>query len=113
MLPLLLLIAGFVVGAVVTVWLVTRFAEKLTGKFVNERFRVAEFILEHHRPPQSWVHSASKPKLLGRLDTLISFFETCPFFEDEDTRLALLAQLRAERERWNTESLEGLLTRIS
>lgn len=39
-------------------------------------------------------------RLVARLDDLIDFFETCPFFQDEGSRDILLGQLWDERDDW-------------
>jgi hypothetical protein len=116
MLPLLVLIFLFVVGVVLIIKLIVRFAETLTGKLVTDHFRTAEFILEKHQVPAWWTRrsrgfrSMTKPVLLTHLDKLIGFFETCPFFEDEEARTSLLAQLRAERDDWVAKPLESIIT---
>ncbi|MBK8023105.1 MAG: hypothetical protein IPK19_17185 [Chloroflexi bacterium] len=109
MLPLLLLILGFALGAALIVWAVTVLAERLTARLVNERFRAAEFIVNRQHVPQSWARATTKVQLLDRLDKLIAFFETCPFFENEESRVALLSQLRTERERWESAPMEVLV----
>jgi hypothetical protein len=116
-LPLLVLIVLFVVGIVLVIKFITGFAESLTGKLVTDHFRAAEFILETHQIPAEWARrgrgfrSMSKAVPLTRLDELIRFFETCPFFEDEDARTDLLAQLRAERDVWAAKPPDGIITR--
>lgn len=42
----------------------------------------------------------SRDPLLQRLDNLIDFFETCPFFQDESSREIMLDQLWNVREKW-------------
>lgn len=79
-------------------------AERTTHRAVTQKFKDAEFILNHHEAPASWQGTAaSKPKLIKRLDKLIDFFETCPFFQDEDTRENMLDQLWLEREQWEED----------
>lgn len=34
------------------------------------------------------------------MDSLITFFERCPFFDEEETRHLLLSRLRREQEQW-------------
>ena len=52
---------------------------------------------------------AEKVRLLKRLDGLIEFFETCPFFEDEETRAMVLAQLNQARTTWRAHHLEAIV----
>ena len=44
---------------------------------------------------------------LQRLDNLIDFFETCPFFQDEASREIMLDQLWDVREKWENISPES------
>lgn len=117
MLPLLVLIALFVVGVILVMKFVTWFAETLTGKLVTDQFRAAEFIVDNHAVPASWTYSTrgvqpiTKAELLTHLDKLIGFFETGPYFEDEEARTDLLAQLRAERDAWEAKPLESIITK--
>ncbi len=50
-----------------------------------------------------------KTRVLRRLDGLVAFFETCPFFEDEETRSVMLQELATEREAWEKKSLEEII----
>ena len=115
MLGVLVLIVFFLLGVVLIMRFVTQFAENLTGKLVTDQFRTAEFILEHHQPPETWMQPKSKFQaktkalLLTRMDKLINFFETCPFFEDEADRTLLLVQLRAERDGWEAKPLATIM----
>jgi len=51
----------------------------------------------------------TKIRLLRRLDELIDFFETCPFFQDGESRDALLGKLSMERLNWEQKSLEEIM----
>lgn len=46
--------------------------------------------------------SKEKTRIMRRMDDLIEFFQTCPFFEDEETRELLLEELGQERADWET-----------
>lgn len=52
---------------------------------------------------------AGKARVLSRLDELIAFYKTCPFFEDEETRSIMLQELATEREAWKKKSLEEIV----
>jgi hypothetical protein len=111
---MLLLIAGFALTAALIVLFMSWFGEKLTARLVTDHFRAAEYVLEHHQAPEAWLSSLqrdAKARLLTRLDKLIVFFETCPYFEDEDSRTDLLGQLRIERQQWETKPLEALVAK--
>ncbi len=114
MLPILLLLVLFVVGAALIIKFTTQFAERITRRLVTDHFLAAEYILEHHQAPNTWMRPTKAPEkylLQNRLDKLIAFFEACPFFENEDSRSLLLTQLRAERESWKERPLEVLIAK--
>ncbi|MEM7130111.1 MAG: hypothetical protein AAF702_27520 [Chloroflexota bacterium] len=52
--------------------------------------------------------SQSQQRLLTRLDDLIDFFESCPFFEDEGSRDLMLDQLWDERDQWEEQGEQRL-----
>ncbi|GIV80024.1 hypothetical protein FKZ61_009180 [Litorilinea aerophila] len=105
---------GLVIGSILY-W-----SNWLAHRHITTRFRDAEFILQHHRAPESWIKRGSgmgqrvgEPRrdILARLDELITFFESCPFFDGEETRQLLLSQLRQEREQWKARPDEAWLLR--
>lgn len=51
----------------------------------------------------------TKIRVLRRLDELIDFFETCPFFQDEESRDILLGKLSLERVNWEQKRLEEII----
>lgn len=51
----------------------------------------------------------TKIRVLRRLDELIDFFETCPFFRDEESRDVLLGKLSMERVNWELKRLEEIV----
>ena len=95
---------------------------------LTERFKDAEFILNEHRAPESWLSrpslfsqvmqghfqfrpNLSEAQLLARLEHLISYFETAPFFESEEARTIMLEELRLVQKQWlskvQTQGLAG------
>ena len=113
---------------VVTILGISLFMMWLTDKAshasLTERFKDAEFILNEHRIPETWLskpplftrlmqgdlfrqslraREGKKETLLSKLDRLIQYFETAPFFETEDARDTLLEQLKLEREQWQLD----------
>jgi hypothetical protein len=51
----------------------------------------------------------TKTRVLKRLDELIDFFETSPFFQDEESRDVLLEQLSLERASWEKKNWEEII----
>jgi hypothetical protein len=92
---------------------------------LTEQFRAAESIVSGHIPDR-WVvqinrrltvnklmpifqHNRSGTELaLRRIDKLIRFFESSPFFESEEARELLLSQLQETRKRWSNMTWEVL-----
>jgi hypothetical protein len=88
------------------------------GRKVFRYHQDAEYIMETRLAPDSWHRelassrrrrgaSAMGAGLSGhvpRLSALIRYFRTAPVFDSEDTRIALLKELRAIREQWLADS---------
>jgi len=115
----------------ITVLAIIKFILGLTQVTVEasltSRFQDAEFILNHHKAPESWRKPASlftramqgrvwsvtqEPhmRVLSRLDDLIIFFEHSRFFETPDAKEQLLDELKLERTRWENLSFEAIFT---
>ena len=115
-----------IVVMVITILGITLFMMWLTDKTshasLTERFKDAEFILNEHCVPEHWLRATplftrimqgrffrelrvqdTKTSLLSKLDSLISYFETAPFFASEEVRNLMLEQLQQEREQWQIE----------
>lgn len=106
--------------------------EKATHASLTDRFKDAEIILNQHHAPASWQTKTPvfkafmqgrlnsslfapkrrvvppKTQLLARLDELILFFETCPFFDSEESRDVMLDELWQERDRWEALPVEKI-----
>ncbi|MEM7799946.1 MAG: hypothetical protein AAF633_12200 [Chloroflexota bacterium] len=93
-------VLGFVLICGFMLWLTNRVAQSAITRY----FRDAEYILEHHQPPQSWQRAGRRGEITDRhltqLDKLMRYFETSPFVADEETRSLLLDSLGAERSAW-------------
>lgn len=55
----------------------------------------------------------TKTRVLRRLDELVVFFETCPFFQDEESRKVLLEKLHLERASWKQKKLDDIIAQDS
>jgi hypothetical protein len=95
---------GLFVLAVACVTILTRLAlhrvGKAAGAHASQRFRDAEYIIEHGRPPEAWrralarLDEEDRPGVLAsKREELIRFFRNAPVFEDERTRSELLDRL--------------------
>ena len=98
------------------------FMGKITGKYVGEKHKAAETIINTGKPPINWTrNSAKKMAELGedargpravkieekarntclkRLKSLIKYFKTSPLCQDEETRKILLDELSKARRVW-------------
>ena len=126
---LLLSVAVMAVTILGTTLFMMWLSERSANASLTERFKDAETVVNEGRVPASWLgrsslfgafmqgrlgrafapQGADKTRLLERLDDLILFFETCPFFDSEASRDALLDALWLERDRWEAD-LPGVET---
>jgi len=113
-------------GAVI---LMGRFA----GKYIGEKHKEAEKIINTGKPPKNWIYPLEKKiaKLkeasrrpgkilkiqkktknicLDKLDRLIKHFKTSPLVKDEETRKILLDKLLKVRRRWKEKGGEETTT---
>ena len=100
---LTLLVKGFAM-------LMGRFA----GSGVRQIHESAEYIIATGEIPRDWLHGEARgvrwlrrmrqadprQQITGRMDRLITHFESSPLVADEPTRELLLSQLRAAHDRW-------------
>ena len=96
----------FIVGFML--WLTNRVSKTA----ITSYFQDAEYILEHHRPPEAWrgrktTSTQITPQHLTKLDNLMRYFETSPFVADEDTRTILLESLGEERTQWQRTAAQS------
>jgi hypothetical protein len=125
---------GMIGVALFMVWWMSR----VSHITITSRFQAAEFILEYHAAPRYWDRPKNplvwllqganpikwnaqfqekerriKTRLMSRLNELIAFFEICPFFQDEESRTALLAQLNAERDDWQARTAAEIMNDVA
>jgi len=106
---------------------------RITGKYVGEKHKGAEIIINTGMPPKNWIYSTEKKiaKLekdtvkpdkilkiqrktknacLKKLERLIKYFKTSPLVKDEETRKILLDELAKVHRAWKEEDWEEILT---
>lgn len=125
----LVFIAFFVLSLRLAVILMGRFA----GKYVGNRHKAAETIINSGRAPKEWTdklerrmtsirQSAGRSKkvlrmerrakdtLLKRIDQLSDYFKTCPLFQDKEAQQLLLSELQKARRFWKEREWEEIIT---
>lgn len=105
------------------------FMGRITGKYVGEKHREAETIINTGNPPKSWTYGVEKKigkdsrnsdrveKLqrkvkntcLQKLERLIKYFKTSPLVKDEETRKTLLDELVKVRHRWKKRDWQKII----
>ncbi len=108
-------------------YLLTVYMRRVTDAALTDKFRAAETIVAG-RIPDQWVaqinrrialrgvtrlfrRNVTRTELaLDKIDKLYRFYENSPFFENEEVRKLLLAQLRETRERWAKMRWEELVS---
>lgn len=106
---------------------------RITGKYVGEKHKGAEIIINTGMPPKNWIYSAEKKmaklekdrvrpdKILKierkakdicmkKLEHLIKYFKTSPLVKDEETRKILLDELAKVQRAWEEKDWEEILT---
>ncbi len=106
----------------------TRTIGQRVGEWVDRRHRAAEEILDSGRAPRAWVEMlagrfpgigagevapgrerALKRRLLRELRRLEKYFERSPLVDTEETRSALVAELREVRRKWQAARVTELI----
>ncbi len=105
---------------------------KFVGKYVEEKHRAAETIINTGKVPKSWtyklegriasleraseepakiyeIQKKAKSSYLKRLDRLIKHFKESPLIEDKETREMLLGELREVRNLWEESSWQEIV----
>jgi len=119
MLKLSLIFLAFIALFVLLLRAAVIFMGKITGKYVGEKHKAAETIINTGKPPINWTCNSAKkmaelredvrgPRAvkieekarntcLKRLKSLIKYFKTSPLCQDEETRKILLDELSKVR----------------
>jgi len=102
---------------------------RITGKYIGEKHKEAETIINTEKPPPAWIYPLEKKiaklkedstrssrilKLekkaqnicLDKLNRLIKYFKTSPLVKDEETRKILLDKLLKVHQRWKEKNGE-------
>ncbi len=105
---------------------------RVSGKYVAEKHRAAETIINTGKPPMTWISNsvrkiaelredprgvrAAKVKkkalsiCLKRLEGLMKYFKTSPLCQDEETRKILLDELRKAERVWREADWEEIIS---
>jgi hypothetical protein len=128
---LILALIGFVVVFVFLLKLAGVIMTKSAEKFMNEKFRSAEFILDTGKVPKSWMRKvkrrylsksilsisihdmatrkeAARVKVLDYLERLHKYFQKCPFFESQETKEHVLLRLQDAQRDWQDKLWDAI-----
>jgi len=106
---------------------------KITGKYVNEKHRSAEAIINTGKVPEEWsnklkerislagkiegqskkilkIKERAKKIVLKKIDHLIDYFKKTPLVEDKETKEILLDKLQEVRRLWKGKDWEEIIT---
>lgn len=122
MLKLSLIFLAFIALFVLLLRAAVIFMGRITGKYVGEKHKAAETIINTGKPPINWTCNSAKkmaelkedargPRAvkikekarnicLKRLKGLIKYFKTSPLCQDEETRKILLDELSRVGQTW-------------
>ncbi len=122
MLKLSLIFLAFIALFVLLLRVAVIFMGRITGKYVGEKHKAAETIINTGAPPITWICNAIKKMAelredptgaravkieekvrnvcLKRLKSLTKYFKTSPLCQDEETRKILLDELSKVRRAW-------------
>jgi Na+-transporting methylmalonyl-CoA/oxaloacetate decarboxylase gamma subunit len=122
MLKLSLIFLAFIALFVLLLRAAVIFMGRISGKYVGEKHKAAETIINTGKPPTTWTCNSAKkmaelkedstgPRAvkiekkarntcLKRLEGLIKYFKTSPLCQDEETRKILLDELSKVRRVW-------------
>lgn len=123
---------AFIVFFVLTLRLAVILMGRIAGKYVGEKHKAAEVIVNTGKIPDEWsdklkkrISSVSKTqgsskKILGmekraktnvlkKVDHLIDYFKTSPLVEDKETKKILLSELQKTRHLWEEKDWEEII----
>ena len=103
---------------------------RITGKYVGEKHKGAEIIINTGKLPKNWtyhtekkiaknlarpnkilkIQKKAKNICLEKLDHLIKYFETSPLVKDEETRKILLDELTRVCQTWKEKDWQEIIT---
>ncbi len=123
---------AFIVFFVLTLRLAVILMGRIAGKYVGEKHRTADAIVNTGKVPKEWgdklkkrISSVSKTqgrpkKILGmekraktnvlkKVDHLIDYFKTSPLVQDKETKEILLSELQKARHLWEEKDWEEII----
>jgi len=131
MLKISLIFLAFIAFFVLTLKIVIILMERLTGKYIGEKHRAIEEIVNTGKAPKAWmgklekrISSVSKTQgrskkvlkmkmqaktiILKKIDHLIDYSKTSPFVQDKETKEILLNKLLEARRLWEKKDWEEI-----
>jgi len=132
MLKIFLLFLVFVVFFVLILRLAVILMGRVTGRYVNEKHRAAETIVNTEKVPKLWsdklekkissvskysgrskkvlrMKKRAKTVILKKMDRLIDYFKDSPLVQDKETRKILLDKLLGARRLWEEKDWEEII----
>ncbi|MBA7582619.1 hypothetical protein ES695_07775 [Candidatus Atribacteria bacterium 1244-E10-H5-B2] len=132
MLKISLIFLAFIAFFVLILKVVIIQMERLTGKYVGEKHRAIEEIVNTGKVPKAWIDklekrisSVSKTQgrskkvlkmkiqaktiILKKIDLLIDYSKTSPFVQDKETKEILLNKLLDTRRLWEEKDWEEII----
>jgi hypothetical protein len=132
MLKISLIFLAFIAFFVLTLKVVIILMERLTGKYIGEKHRAIEEIVNTGKVPKAWmgklekrISSVSKTQgrskkvlkmkmqaktiILKKIDHLIDYSKISPFVQDKETKEILLNKLLEARRLWEEKGWEEII----
>ena len=132
MLKISLIFLAFIAFFVLTLKIVIIQMERLTDKYIGEKHRAIEEIVNTGKVPKAWmgklekrISSVSKTQgrskkvlkmkmqsktiILKKIDHLIDYSKTSPFVQDKETKEILLNKLLEARRLWEEKDWEEII----
>ena len=133
MLKLFLIFLAFIVGFVLLLRGAVILMGRIAGRYIGEKHKEAEAIINTGKPPPAWIHplekkiaklkensrgpgkilkleKKAKNTCLDKLDRLIKYFKGSPLVKDKETRKILLNELLKVRQRWKEKDGKETIT---
>ncbi len=133
MLKLFLIFLAFIALFVLLLRGAVIFMGRIAGKYIGEKHKETEAIINTGKPPKSWIHplekkiaklkessresgrilkleKKAKNTCLDKLDYLIKHFKGSPLVKDKETRNILLDKLGKVHQGWKEKDWEEIMT---
>jgi len=131
MLKLFLIFLAFIALFVLLVRGAIILMGRISGKYIGEKHKETETIINTGKPPKNWtyglkkkiaklkensrrpgrilkIQKKAKNTCLDKLNRLIKYFKTSPLVKDEETRKILLDKLLKVHQRWKEKNGEEI-----